>query len=182
MSITKYLLCALGLLILNTTTSFADADTPHEGKAISQKELKQIKMTIFPDGTGLPAGKGDAKKGALVYKSKCAACHGGNLEGGMGGMAPKLAGEPVYGADWSTGAAWPYATSIFDYVYRAMPPDNVKSLTSNELYSLTSYILFKDKIITQDEVMDQKTLPAVEMPSRKYRSSKWEKEEKANFD
>jgi cytochrome c len=115
----------------------------------------------------LPAGSGDAKQGAAVYAAKCQACHG---EKGMGKPADALVGgigslataKPVR----TVGSFWPYATTLFDYTRRAMPLQAPKSLTDDEVYAVTAYILAQNGIIAETVQMNAQTLPQVKMPNR----------------
>ncbi|WP_261840852.1 c-type cytochrome [Aliamphritea ceti] len=151
--------------------------TVNLGQTISKDEVNSISMTVFPDGEGLPVGSGTAKAGATVYKTQCAHCHGVDGRGNGQFHVPALAGKPKHGSDWSTGYSWPYATSVFDYIQRAMPPYNVKQLSADEVYAVTAYILEMNELVDAEQVIDQKTLPKVEMPASKYFRNKWEEEE-----
>jgi len=142
--------------------------TTHGGTPLSADEIAANELTILPDGTNLPPGSGTATQGQAVYMASCAACHG--LEG-QGGMGTRLVGREGYPpgppnvlAAMSVGA-WPNATSIFDYVRRAMPHFAPKSLTGDQVYQVTAWILHANELIGQDEVMDAQTLPKVKMPT-----------------
>jgi cytochrome c len=140
---------------------------PGLGVAATPEQVEGWALTILPDGTGLPPGSGTARDGAEIYAAKCAACHGPN---GTGGPNDQLAGghgtlatpSPVR----TVGSYWPYATTIFDYVRRAMPIVQPQSLTNDEVYALTAYLLQLNGIIAEDEIMDARTLPRVAMPNR----------------
>ncbi len=169
---------ALLLIFAGTLAAIADAgeiEPPRLGQQISEADVEAIGTTVFPDGSGLPQGSGTAELGREIYGEQCASCHGNTGAGDMKNTVPPLAGKPKKGADWSTGASWPYATAIFDYVRRAMPPRNLKQLSSDELYSLTAYILHMNGIVTLTQQLDQETLPKVTMPAAGYFSSKWDK-------
>lgn len=137
------------------------------GSPATDAEIRAWDIDIPPSGAGLPAGRGTAKEGAKVYAAKCASCHG---ETGVEGRAPRLVGgigtlattEPIK----TVGSYWPYATSVFDYVRRAMPFTAPQSLTPEETYAVVAWMLFKNGIITEETVMDAQTLPMVEMPNR----------------
>ena len=128
--------------------------------------------TCVPDGKGLPDGQGHVAEGAKVYAAKCASCHGAN---GQGGSAERLV-DRESGKNWdfatnaklvkTVGNYWPYATTLYDYTYRAMPFMQPGTLTPDETYSLVAYILALNKIVPDDAVMDRTTLPKVVMPSR----------------
>src|SRR5260221_7172543 len=140
------------------------------GKPISEADIKQWDIAILPDGTNLPPGSGTPSQGAKVYAQKCVACH---AEGGKGGGAPG-AGPLAGGAPLTNGIEtpktignyYPYATTVFDYVRRAMPFNMPRSLPDDEVYALTAYILSLNKLIGENDVMDAKTLPQVKMPNR----------------
>ena len=167
---------ALLMFLCFGATAFGGDNTPKPqlGKQLTPKELAHIAITVFPSGEGLPRGQGTARQGAILYEEQCAACHGTK---GTGGTAHKLAG---YDGGWSTGASWPYATSIYDYVRRAMPPFNVKELSDDEVYALTAYILYLNDLSDIDTVHNQSTLPKIDMPAKAYSHSKWEREERHN--
>ena len=150
------------------------------GRPATPAEIAAWDIDVRPDGAGLPEGEGTAATGALVYAAQCAVCHGA---GGEGGIADRLVGYdpastppfgPRYeawrgdGADvpFSVGNYWPYATTLYDYILRAMPSDAPGSLTPNEVYGLVAWILAENGIIADDAVMNAATLPAVEMPAR----------------
>src|SRR5215475_11337411 len=127
---------------------------------------------IPPDGRGLPNGSGNAARGAKVYAETCAACHGDRLEGNP---AKGIGGDKLIGGRGSLATKtptktvesyWPYATTLFDYVKRAMPFAAPGSLKDDEVYALVAYILSEGKIIKPTEMMDAKTLPKVAMPNR----------------
>jgi len=125
----------------------------------------------LPDGSGLPAGSGTAEVGQKVYQSQCLACHGAKLEGGIGdrliGGRGSLANAPGDDGPVKTiESYWPYATTIFDYVKRAMPFDNPGSMSNDDVYAVTAYILSEAEIIADDEEMDAESLAKVEMPNR----------------
>ena len=140
------------------------------GKLLSESDIKQWDITILPDGTNLPPGSGTAAEGAKIYSVKCSACHG---DAGKGGVAPYypalVGGQPLTnGIDTVKTIAnyYAYATTIFDYTRRAMPYNMPRSLSNDEVYSLTAYILALNKLIGETDVMDAKTLPQVNMPNR----------------
>jgi cytochrome c len=140
---------------------------PDLGHAATAQELRAADISIPPSGAGLPAGSGDAKQGASVYAAKCQACHG---EKGAGKPADALAGgigslataKPVR----TVGSFWPYATTLFDYTRRAMPIQNPKSLTDDEVYAVTAYVLYVNGIVAENAPMNAQTLPQVKMPNR----------------
>jgi cytochrome c len=147
-------------------SSAAFAQSPNLGKPISPAEMAAWDINILPDGTGLPSGSGTPAEGARIYSSKCAACHG---ESGKGGVNAALAGgAPVKDMDSVKTIAnfWPFATTIFDYIRRAMPWRQPRTLTNEEVYALTAYILSLNKLIGENDTMNAQTLPKVRMPNR----------------
>lgn len=140
---------------------------PALGEPVAKDIVSAWDTTIFPDGTGLPAGSGTAKQGFPIYDEKCSGCHGPE---GRGETAEELIGRELPLTDPETsqtiGAYWPYATTLFDYIHRAMPTDKPGTLTADEVYALCAYLLHLDGIIAEDAVMDAKSLPKVQMPNR----------------
>jgi len=152
-------------LVLLTAT--AAAQTPGLGSPATVADLQAADLTIMPDGEGLPTGAGNAVTGARLYRMHCQACHG---EGGVGGSNDALVGgrgSLTSAAPQQTiGSYWPYATTIFDYVRRAMPYPTPGALNDAEVYALTAYLLYLNDIIGEREEMNAETLPAVRMPNR----------------
>jgi mono/diheme cytochrome c family protein len=143
-------------------------DLPRLGQPVTEADLAKWDLSIAPDGVGLPPGSGTPAQGAVIYAQKCEACHG---KDGGGGIANKLAGGigTLAGpgeAVKTVGSYWPFATTIFDFTRRAMPWPQPKSLSSDETYSLTAYILRLNNLIAEDDVMNADTLPKVKMPNR----------------
>jgi S-disulfanyl-L-cysteine oxidoreductase SoxD len=142
------------------------------GRPATQEEIRAQAIAVMPDGRGLPEGSGTAREGAPLYAALCAACHGARSEGGIGGaVAGRIPGDAFDFGDGmegprTIGSYWPYATTVFDYVRRSMPWDRPGSLSDEEVYRITAYLLFLNEIIGEDEVMDRETLPAVGMPAR----------------
>ena len=138
---------------------------PNLGQPISPADLAPWDITIMPDGKGLPAGSGTAVQGAPIFAQKCSACHGDQGKGGE--AAPVTAGPPRATLDGGKTIAnfWPYATTIFDFIRRAMPANAPKSLTDLEVYALTAYLLSLNKLIGETDVINAQTLPKVKMPN-----------------
>ena len=140
---------------------------PRLGQTVSVAETAAWDIGIPPDGTGLPPGRGTAKQGESIYEAKCLACHGAKgagrpndaLVGGIGSLGGPAAVRTV-------GSYWPYATTLFDYVRRAMPFEAPKSLTADETYALSAYILHLNGLVGADTVVDAQSLPKVKMPNR----------------
>jgi cytochrome c len=155
--------CVLALAI---GTGAALAETPSLGKPISQADLAEWDINILPDGTNLPLGSGTATDGAKIFAEKCALCHGDN---GQGGHAARVVGGPPKASlDGGKTIAnyWPYATTLFDFIRRAMPFTQPRSLTDQEVYSLVAYLLAANKLIGESDEINATTLPKVRMPNR----------------
>jgi S-disulfanyl-L-cysteine oxidoreductase SoxD len=142
------------------------ADAPHFGQPISPTDAAAWDVSIGPDGVGMPPGSGTPAQGAVIYAQKCAACHG---DKGEGGANARLVGGQIHGDGpvvKTVGSYWPYATTLFDFVRRAMPWTAPKSLTDDEVYAVSAYVLRMNNIIGDNDVMDAKTLPQAKMPNR----------------
>jgi S-disulfanyl-L-cysteine oxidoreductase SoxD len=156
----------LGITVASVGAAGA-ADGPNLGRAATPAEIAGWDIDVPPDGRGLPPGAGVAAAGAAVYTAKCQSCHGekgagqpnDRLVGGQGTLAGPT---PVR----TVGSYWPYATTIFDYVRRAMPYHQPQSMTADEVYAVTAYLLALNGIIGDTDVMDAQTLPKVRMPNR----------------
>ncbi|MGI9335701.1 MAG: c-type cytochrome [Gammaproteobacteria bacterium] len=140
------------------------------GAVATEAEIAAIDIDATPDGSGLPPGEGKYEQGKEVYMQKCAACHGQLMEGikATGGAA-LIGGRGSIGTDEpkkTVESYWPYATTLFDFTKRAMPFNTPGSLSDEEVYSVTAYILAEGKIIDKDAVMNARTLPQVQMPNR----------------
>jgi cytochrome c len=153
------------ILLLALACTGARAESPDLGRAATPDEIAAWDISVEPSGAGLPAGSGTARAGAAIFAAKCAGCHG---EAGGGKPNDQLVGGSLTAAPpvKTVGSYWPYATTLFDYIRRAMPLPESKSLTDDEVYALAAYILAQNKIIGDDDVMDARTLPQVRMPNR----------------
>ena len=142
------------------------AQSPGLGKPLSDAEVAQIDFTVMPDGAGLPDGAGHAIQGAVLYEKYCLACHG---IGGEQGINDRLAGghgSLVEAAPVKTiGSYWPYATTVFDFIRRSMPYNAPGTLSDDDVYALTAYLLNINNVIDESVVMNARTLPAVRMPN-----------------
>lgn len=175
----RYTLAFL-LALLASAAAYAE---PTAGPAIGlglpleRAQIERFAITVFPDGRNLPSGHGSVAQGAALYQAQCAACHG---DKGIEGPAARLAGSDGF-IGWSdplrilrinqypllvlsVGARWPYATTLFDYVRRAMPHFAPKSLTDDEVYAITAYLLHLNDLVPPTAVMDSESLPRVLMP------------------
>jgi cytochrome c len=137
------------------------------GQTATAEQIRGWDIDVRADGAGLPAGAGSVAQGQAIYQARCLACHG---ENGEKGTAPRLAGgqgslatrSPVL----TVGSYWPYATTLYDYIHRAMPQDSPQSLTPNEVYAVTAYTLHLNGIVKADAVLDAPSLAAIRMPNR----------------
>ena len=168
MSMRKFVVAvAPAVLLVLTSPAFAQ-QSPNLGKPISPEDLVSWDISIGPDGTGLPPGSGTVQQGEAVFAAKCQACHGAKgagqpndrLVGGQGSLPGDKA--PVK----TIGSYWPYATTLFDYIRRAMPLNESKALTSDEVYGVVAYLLNINGIIAEGETMNAQSLPKVAMPNR----------------
>lgn len=149
--------------------------TPNLGELVTAADVAGLSITIGPDGRNLPPGRGTAIDGVDLYMEKCASCHGVR---GQGKTSPALAGGAGTLAGKSplrtVGSFWPYATTLFDYIRRAMPYDRPLSLTNEQVYQLTAYVLWLNGIVGRNEVIDARSLPEVKMPNRAGFVNAWE--------
>ena len=165
MSMSRRLSTVSALLFLSTA---ALAETPELGHPVTPEEIAVWDISIGPDGAGLPPGSGNPQEGQAVYAAKCLGCHGergagkpnDQLVGGIGTLTGDQA--PVK----TVGSFWPYATTLFDYVRRAMPFNAPRSLSNDEVYAVCAYILQLNGIIDENAVMSAQTLAKVQMPNR----------------
>ena len=143
------------------------AQGPGLGKPIAPADLAAWDISILPDGTNLPPGSGTSAQGAPIFAAKCALCHG---EGGKGATAAAIVGGAPLTSGIETPKSvanfWPYSTTVFDFIRRAMPWQAPRTLTNDEVYALTAYILALNKIIGENDTMNAQTLPKVRMPNR----------------
>jgi mono/diheme cytochrome c family protein len=157
----SFALVAPFALALFAATAIA-ADTPGLGQKVTEADLALWDLSIGPDGKGLPPGSGTSAQGSVIFAQKCEVCHG---KDGVGGANSVLANAPGK-SDRTMALYVPNATTMFDFTRRAMPWPQPKSLTNEEVYALTAFILARNKIIEENEVMNAQTLPKVKMPNR----------------
>jgi mono/diheme cytochrome c family protein len=167
--LSKSNLLLMAIALLACATAMAQSPTYKMGRAPTKAEYHTWDNLVGPDGTTLPVGSGTAKDGAPVFAAKCSFCHGQNGEGQ--GMYPRLVGgvgslntpNPVF----TIGSRMPFATTIFDYIQRAMPVWPMpRDLTPDNVYALTAFLLYKNGIIKETDVMNKNTLVEVQMPNR----------------
>jgi len=139
------------------------------GRLASAEEIAKLNLTVYPDGRGLPRGGGNAQRGASVYKEKCAVCHNDKGEGREAQYPALVGGRGTLASDKpkkTVGSFWPYATTVFDYIRRSMPFDDPSSLSTEDVYSLTAFILYLNGIVGEIQELNEKNLAAVVMPNR----------------
>ena len=137
------------------------------GQPATPQQIAGWDIDISPDGAGVPPGRGDVRQGEAIFAAKCASCHGARgegkpmdrLVGGVGTLRDKKPEKTV-------GSFWPYASTLFDYVRRAMPLNAPQSLTPDEVYAVSAYVLFLNGIVPQDAMLDADTLAKIKMPNR----------------
>jgi S-disulfanyl-L-cysteine oxidoreductase SoxD len=154
----------LGTVVLASAASAADYEF---GRPATPQEIKLWDIDVRPDGQGLPDGSGTVARGKSVYADNCEACHGPNGEGGIkdrlvGGQGTLATDAPVK----TIGSYWPYATTLFDYIHRAMPYQAPGSLSIDDTYAVAAYLLSLNGILPADAKLDKTTLPTIKMPNR----------------
>jgi cytochrome c len=161
------LLRVLPFLLLMGASVLAQSPTYGVGRTPTAEEIRALDISIGPTGEELPPGRGTAKEGAEVYKQKgCAVCHGAT---GIGGPAPALKSKagpdvPIWERERILPLRSPFATTVWDYINRGMPLGKEGTLTADEVYALTAYLLFINQVIPEDDVLDRQSLPKVKMP------------------
>ncbi|MDN4051721.1 cytochrome c [Massilia sp. YIM B02763] len=167
MSSPKHLLACAALAIGAHVHAAAPDAAAQFGRAATPAEVKSWNIDVLPDGTGLPDGKGSVAQGKKLFEANCAACHGA---GGVGGTNDRLVGgvgslatdHPIK----TVGSYWPYATTLYDYIRRAMPYQAPGSLSDSDYYALAAYLLNANGVVPANTVLDRHTLPKVKMPNR----------------
>ena len=162
----------LSLSALASCSSIAPGDQSaravHDiGTPLTDQDLAAWNIDVAPDGRGLPAGSGDVATGAHIFAAKCAACHGEQGQGGLGdqligGQGTLTSAKPKR----TVGSYWPYATTLFDYIRRAMPFTAPESLSADDVYAVCAFLLNQNGIVPPDTRLDARSLPAVKMPNR----------------
>jgi cytochrome c len=157
------------LVVLVLTSQATVAGEPLGiGNLVSKSEISGWDIDARPDGHGLPKGSGSVEKGEVIYMEQCAACHGEFGEGAgrfpvlMGGYDTLTSSDP----NKTVGSYWPYATTLFDYIRRAMPYGNAQSLSTDEVYSVSAYVLFMNDILKEEATLNAKSLASIKMPNR----------------
>ena len=157
----------IALLLAGAVPLAAQSPTYGVGRPATPEEIRALGSAIGPDGDGLPDGSGTVAAGREVFTAQCSRCHGPNGEGGVGpplvgGQGTLRSAQPLK----TVGSYWPYATTLWDYINRAMPFDQPGLLKPPEVYAAVAYILNINGIIRDDQVMDAKSLPKILMPNR----------------
>lgn len=164
-----------GIMSLGLGTLWAGDTTEHQGlthnygigRPATEQEIQAWNIDVSPTGEGLPPGQGTVKKGAVLFAARCAACHGptgqeGPMDRLVGGAGTLATQKPIK----TIGSYWPYATTLYDYVHRAMPFPEPQSLSPNEVYSVVAWLLYRNGIIAEDLVLDAQSLSGISMPNR----------------
>ena len=143
------------------------ADQLGVGRPPTAVELKAIDIEVLPDGRGLPSGSGTAERGKTIYANRCVSCHGATGKEGpqdvlVGGRGTLASAKPLK----TVGSYWPYATTLWDYINRAMPFDHPGTLPADDVYATTAYLLYLNGIVGERDVLDAAALPRVRMPNR----------------
>lgn len=168
MSSSARLLFLFALASAVSAVSIAHADFRFGiGRTPTEAEIAGWDIDVRADGRGLPPGHGSVHEGEKIYADTCSACHGPNGEGAVGdklvgGNGTLATQKPVK----TVGSYWPYATTLFDYIRRAMPFNAPQTLTADQVYAVSAYVLYLNKIVPEDTVMDATSLPKVVMPNR----------------
>src|SRR6266852_9115546 len=154
-------------VLLAGAVALAQSPTYSVGRTPTEEDTRALGLMVAPDGTGLPAGSGTAVEGKQVFTARCASCHGQKGEGGdgpalVGGKGTLATPTPKK----TVGSYWPYATTVWDYVNRAMPFNQPGTLSHDDVYAVAAYVLFLNDIIGNNQTMDANSLPKVKMPNR----------------
>jgi cytochrome c len=161
-----FLLSAVLFSISTYTAVVNSQEGVRLGIPVSEEDLSQFDLIAGPDGSGFPSGSGTARQGKEVFDVNCAVCHGANGEGTSGntiivGGDMQSEGPPLR----TVGSYWPHASTLFDFIRRAMPAIAPKSLTNEQVYQVTAYVLYMNNIITEDMELNAANLAGIEMPN-----------------
>ena len=158
---------AIALALCAWGSALVHSQTHGLGRHLSPDEIRKYDVLIPPSGAGLPAGSGTAQKGKAIYAAQCARCHGATGREGpedvlVGGTGSLTTAKP----EKTVGSFWPYATTLWDYLNRAMPFDRPGILSADDVYSVTAYVLHLNGIVKEADILDANTLPKIQMPNR----------------
>jgi S-disulfanyl-L-cysteine oxidoreductase SoxD len=166
--VTIMLLLGSPAILLQGSPAFSQSSPTYGvGRTPTAEEIRALDISISPTGEELPPGRGTAKEGAQLFEEKgCVGCHG---EAGIGGLAPALKSKkgqdvPNWERERILPLHAPFATTVWDFIHRAMPLGNEGSLAADEVYALTAYLLFLNQVIPEDQVLDKQSLPKIKMP------------------
>jgi mono/diheme cytochrome c family protein len=160
--------CIVAVAVLSGgSVAFAQLPTYSVGRTPTDEDTRALGIMVAPDGMGLPAGSGTAAEGKGVFAERCASCHGQQGEGGdgpalVGGKGSLATPTPKK----TVGSYWPYATTVWDYLNRAMPFNQPGTLSHDEVYAVAAYVLFLNDIVGEQHVLNAKSLPLIKMPNR----------------
>ena len=164
---TTYLASACVAMLLGSAVALAQSPKFGVGRTPTDEDTRALGIMVAPDGTGLPPGSGTAVEGKQVFAARCASCHGQKGEGGdgpalVGGKGTLATPTPKK----TVGSYWPYATTVWDYVNRAMPFNEPGTLSHDEVYAVAAYVLFLNDIVGEKQVLNARSLPLIKMPNR----------------
>ena len=161
-------ICASTVLAVGFALMAGQAPRYNLGRPATPEEIQKRDISVAPDGSGLPVGHGTVEQGRYIYKVLCANCHGDHGQGVdaypalVGGQGTLKSNNPVL----TVGSYWPYATTVWDYTHRAMPYQRPGTLSADETYALTAFILYMNGIVDEKAELNEKTLPQIKMPNR----------------
>jgi mono/diheme cytochrome c family protein len=160
---------SLLIAVIASAAGLVAAQSPrfHLGRPPTPEEIKAWDIAVGPDGEGLPPGSGTAVRGKEIFAAQCARCHGAT--GREGPEMPLVGGLHTLNTDKplkTVGSYWPYATTLWDYINRAMPFDRAGVLNADDVYATVAYVLFLNDLVHERDVIDARTLPGVRMPNR----------------
>ncbi len=164
----KATFCIFCAVVAVTSATLAQSQQYKLGRPATPEEIRRLDISVAPDGSGLPKGRGRVAQGQRVYKSLCANCHGDRGQGMLqypplaGGQGTLKSKDPLR----TVGSFWPYATTVWDYIHRKMPYARPGTLTSDQTYAVTAFVLYLNGILDKDAALDETTLPDVKMPNR----------------
>jgi hypothetical protein len=166
--VNKTAFCIICFVTAGATGTLGQSQQYKLGRPATPEEIRELDISVAPDGSGLPKGSGTVAQGQRVYKTLCANCHGDRGQGVrqypalVGGDGTLRSKNPVR----TVGSYWPYATTVWDYIHRMMPYPRPGSLTPDETYAVTAFILYLNGIVEEKTELNEATLPRVKMPNR----------------